>query len=123
MPKRTHTTLERHGEPVTVVSYDQTGTDDYGDPVFAEQSWQTQAIVEAATTQARMVSTAGGERADMDVMVYLPDDVPVEQALPDSPKPSTITRDVDGRDYRVEAVVGEDNGLTTCLCVQGTDQA
>lgn len=123
MVKRTHVTLQRKGEPVTVASYTQTGTDEYGDPTFDETVTETHAIVQAATSQARMVNDAGGETADMDVVIYLPDDVPVNQAMPETPQPSVITRAADGRDYRVEAVMTEDNGITACMCIQGTDQA
>ena len=117
--KRVPSMLERHGEPVTVTSYTQSGTDGYGDPTFTATTVSTDAYIERYGQTSAYRRTAGGVIPNIDVIVYLSNAVAVNMAQADAPKATRIER-ASGIVYRVKTVFDEANGILECGCEQLT---
>lgn len=113
--------LDRRGEDVTVYTYTYDTTDSYGDPTYIETATSTVGIVEQVGGVAEIVRSPEGEEIDIELAVFLKDDVTVHEPSADNRKPSVIERALDGEQYRVEAVTVQDNGFQRCNCARKHD--
>lgn len=109
--------LERRGESMTVTTFTQSGTDEYGDATYDETVTTVQAFIEQRGIAAEPIRNTSGEVIDTDVSIFVSDSVNVNEPAEDS-KASIIERDSTGKKYRVQYAFIEGNGIIKCDCTQ-----
>lgn len=106
--------LSRAGESVTLRNFTQTGTDDYGDPVF-DSSTESASVVIRLPGEPETVTNAAGVDVGIDARAWIPTDATVHEPRDDHPKPTVIERE-NGDQLKVMVVFEDDNGLYRCEC-------
>lgn len=106
----------RAGKTATLTNYSQSGTNDQGDPVRDSGSSETNvsALFRRARGEPRSETNEVGRNPNVDVDVWVPDDVtetPVAPASDDVVFPTEITDEVTGDEYEAIRVWDEDNGM------------
>lgn len=103
--------LERAGEDAVVTTYSQTGTDDYGDPLFDESTTDVTALFRQPS-EAFEFPSSGGVVEDIDVRIYVSSEHSgvINPPTDDAPHPARIARTATGESYTVLGVWDEGNG-------------
>lgn len=105
---RRHVT--RHGEDAIVYNYSQTGTDDFGDPVFSESSITTSMLFSIPGGGTNDESEAYQSESSSP-SIRIPDDVTVRPASEGNPKATVIERVRTGEQYKVQTTVDDRTGV------------
>lgn len=91
--------LDAHGYDATHITYERDGTDDHGDIQWTSSSETVKAYVSYNTVTAATRSfNASGKEVEVDVMIYVNDDVNVTD-LQEDERPDRFT--VNGVTYEV----------------------
>lgn len=108
--------LDRHGQDVTHRTFNQSGTDAYGDPSSQGESTATvKARVDHVQTP-QLIRGPEGDDVDVDVEIYVKDSLTVTDVNEGDGRPDEFT--ADGIDYVVISAENQDSGLINCRCVR-----
>lgn len=111
------TFVDHHGESATLTNYTQTGTDEYGDPTFSESTESAEMIFSPIGDGTGMRDDSGAEET-VTTTIRIPTSATVNEPGDNTVKPTVITREATGIDYRVETKVDMGDGLYSCECEQ-----
>lgn len=107
--------LDRHGQAVTHSTFTQTGTDDYGDPIYSQTDATVAARVRHVQTP-QLLRGPDGDEVDVDVEIIVDDGLTVTDVNEGEGRPDEFT--ADGVDYVVTNAETQDNGLINCRSVR-----
>lgn len=107
--------VDTHGQDVTHRTYSSSGTDSYGDPNHSSSTSTVTARVRHVRTP-ELIRGPEGDDVDVDVEIYVKDDLTVTDLDEGDGRPDEFT--ADGVDYVVVNAETQDNGLLNCRCVR-----
>lgn len=100
--------VRRHGEDAIVYNYEQTGTDEYGDPLFSE-SQSTTRMLFSGTQETDKGPEGQSEVTTPSIRII--NDVAVHPPTGDKPKATTIERVRSGKQYKVQSTTDYRTGV------------
>lgn len=108
--------LDRHGQSVTHTTFNQTGSDAYGDPTSEGETTSTVTARFSTVNTPRIMRGPDGDDVDVDAEIIVGDSVSVTDLDEGDGRPDEFA--VGGVDYLVLSAERQDNGLISCRCVR-----
>lgn len=108
--------VDRHGQDVTHRTYTQTGTDDYGDPIYSESTSTVTARISRGQGSADLVRNVGGEEISADAVLYVKDSVSVTDIDEGDGRPDEFG--AGDTTYKVLRASDQDSGIVRVECVR-----
>lgn len=102
--------VSRHGEDCNVYNFTQTGTDDYGDPLFDQSVSETKMVFSIPGGGTDDKGPEGQKQIDSPSIRIL-DDVEVHPPQSDAPKATVIERVLTGEKYKVQTTIVDRTGV------------
>lgn len=101
--------LESHGQPMTVVNFSETGTDEYGDPTLSETRTDTKGVINRPPMgNFNSTDAPQGSEVRQNAQIYIPDDIEVHDAEDDE-YPSQV--EFNGKTHEVIVVDDQQTGV------------
>jgi len=106
--------LNRFGMDVEIVELTQTGTDNYGDPVYSETTTSAKGRVDRSSEDEDETVQAGGSQVSVDAQIYVDDDLSVIWNTVEHEEPTEIN--TQSKTYQVIATDEQNNGIIRLFC-------
>lgn len=104
--------INRFGMDIEIVELTQTGTDDYGDPVYDETTTNAKGRVERSSEDETV--QAGGSQVSVDAEIYVDDGLAVTWKTVEAEEPTEIN--TQGKKYQVISTDEQNNGIIRLFC-------
>lgn len=105
--------INRFGMDIEIIEVTQTGTDNYGDPIYDETTTNANGRIDRSGDEDETVQ-AGGSTVSVDAEIYVDDGLSVTWKTVETEEPTEIN--VQGETYKVLVKDDQNNGTIRLAC-------